>query len=65
MALDKTNVIVHMEMPTNVTGIKLFFWHVGYYRIFIKGFVEVSLPWERLLRKGESFASQKEKEEAF
>ena len=35
---DKIKVILGMEAPQNVTGIKSFLGHVGYYRQFIKGF---------------------------
>lgn len=62
---DKIRVVLDMDSPTDVTGIKSFLGHVGYYRRFIKGFAEVSLPLERLTRKGEPFVWGKEQNEAF
>lgn len=62
---DKINVIVNMEAPLDVAGVKSFLRHVGYYRRFIKGFGEVSLPLEKLSKKGEQFVWGKEQEEAF
>ncbi|XP_059068626.1 transposon Tf2-1 polyprotein [Cryptomeria japonica] len=62
---DKIRVILDMDSPTDVTGIKSFLGHVGYYQQFIKGFAEVSLPLERLTRKGEPFVWDKEQNEAF
>lgn len=36
--LDKVQVIVEMESPTDVTRVKPFLGHIGYYRRFIKNF---------------------------
>lgn len=62
---DKIGVIVNMENPTNVTGVKSFLGHVSYYRRFIKGFSQVSWPLDKLTRKGESFVWGTEQEGAF
>lgn len=62
---DKIGVIINMESPTNVTGVKSFLDHVGYYRRFIKGFAQVSWSLDKLTRKGEPFVWGTEQEEAF
>ena len=54
-----------MEASSNVTGIKSFLGLVGYYRRFIKGFAEVSMPLEKLTKKGERFGWKEEQEDAF
>lgn len=36
--LDKVRVIIEMEPLTDVTGVKSFLGHIGYYRKFIKNF---------------------------
>lgn len=46
---DKIKVIV-MENPQDTTGVKSSLGHVVYYRRFIKGFVEISLPFGKLTR---------------
>ena len=43
---NKIKVILEMEARLNVIGIKSFPSHVGYYRRFVKGFAEVSMPLE-------------------
>lgn len=62
---DKIGVIVNMENPMNVTGVKSFLGHVGYYRRFIKGFAQVSWSLDKLTRKGESFVWGTKQEGAF
>lgn len=52
---DKIRVILEMEAPSDVMGVKSFLGHVGYYRRFIKGFAGASLPLEKLTKKGEKF----------
>ncbi|XP_059078069.1 uncharacterized protein LOC131876643 [Cryptomeria japonica] len=62
---DKIKVIVEMKAPTNVTGVKSFLGHVGYYRRFIKNFAKVSPPLDRLTRKGEPYVWTKLESDAF
>lgn len=62
---DKVRVIVQMEAPENVTGVKSFLGHVGYYRRFIKIFSQVSYPLDLLMRKGQPFVWAEEQEKAF
>lgn len=62
---DKIGVIVNMENSTNVTWVKSFSGHVGYYWRFIKGFAQVSWPLDKLTRKGEPFVLGMEQEGAF
>ena len=38
---DKICVIVEMEASTDVSGVKSFLGHIGYYRRFIKNFAQV------------------------
>ena len=45
---NKIKVILNMGTPLDVTGIKSFLGHVGYYRRFITGFAKISLPLEKL-----------------
>lgn len=51
----KVEVIVNMESPMDVTGMKSFLGHVNYYRRFIKSFAQESCPLDKLTRKGELF----------
>ena len=54
-----------MQPSTNVTEVKSFLGHIGYYRRFIKQFAKVSYLLDRLTCKGESFKWDKEQDEAF
>lgn len=52
---DKIWVIVEMEALGDVTRVKSFLGHVGYYWRFIKKFAQVSHPLDMLTRKGVQF----------
>ena len=58
--LDKVRVIMEMQPSTNVTEVKSFLGHIGYYRRFIKNFAKVSYPLDKLTCKGEPFKWEKE-----
>lgn len=62
---DKVRVIVEMEAPDDVTGVKSFLGHIGYYRRFIKNFAQVSYPLDKLTRRGEPYVWGTAQEEAF
>lgn len=53
--LDKVRVILEMQPSTNVTEVKSFLGHIGYYRHFIKKFAKVTYPLDRLTSKAKSF----------
>ena len=57
---DKVRVILDMPPSTNVTEVKSFLGHIGYYRCFIKNFAKVAYPLDRLTCKAESFRWEKE-----
>ena len=52
---DKVRVIVEMEGPTEVSGVKSFLRHIGYYRQFIKNYAQITLPLVKLTRKGQPY----------
>ena len=54
-----------MQPSTNVSEVKSFLGHIGYYRRFIKIFAKVSYPLDRLICKEESFRWDKDQDEAF
>lgn len=61
---DKLQVIVEMELPIYVTGVKS--WgHIGYYRKFIKNFAQRSFPLDKLTRKGKPYIWGPTQGEAF
>ncbi|XP_057841469.2 uncharacterized mitochondrial protein AtMg00860-like [Cryptomeria japonica] len=62
---DKVRVIVEMEAPADITGVKSFLAHIGYYRRFIKNFARVSYPLDKLTWRGEQYAWGTTQEEAF
>ena len=62
---DKVSVILEMQPSTNVTEVKSFLGHIGYYRRFIKNFDKVLYPLDKLTCKGESFRWEKEQDESF
>ncbi|XP_059075258.1 uncharacterized mitochondrial protein AtMg00860-like [Cryptomeria japonica] len=63
--LDKVRVIVEMESPIDVTGVKSFLGHIGYYRKFIKNFAQLSFPLDKLTQKGEPYVWGPAQGEAF
>lgn len=54
-----------MEALIEVTGVKSFLGHIGYYRWFIKNYARIALPLDKLTQKGEPYVWSSEKETAF
>ena len=54
-----------MPPSTNVTEVKSFLRHIGYYRRFIKNFAKIAYPLDKLTCKAEAFRWDKEQDEAF
>lgn len=65
MDSDKVRVILEMAPSTDVTEVKSFLGHIGYYRRFVKNFTKVSYPLDRLTCKGEPFKWETKHDEAF
>nr|GFB02700.1 retrotransposon protein, putative, Ty3-gypsy subclass [Tanacetum cinerariifolium] len=51
--------------PTSVTEVRSFLGLVGYYRRFVEGFSRLALPLTKLMRKGEKFVWNEEREKSF
>nr|GFC09154.1 putative reverse transcriptase domain-containing protein [Tanacetum cinerariifolium] len=61
----KVEAITKWPRPTSVTEVRSFLGLVGYYRRFIKGFSRLALPLTKLMRKGEKFVWNEEREKSF
>ena len=44
-------IILYLPPPTSVTQLRSVLGHTGYYRNFIRGYVEITAPMEKLLKK--------------
>ena len=51
----KISIILDLPPPTMVKQLRATLGHTGYYRNFIKGYVEVTAPMERLMKKDTKF----------
>ncbi|GJS50467.1 putative reverse transcriptase domain-containing protein [Tanacetum coccineum] len=51
--------------PTSVTEVRSFLGLAGYYRRFVEGFSRLALPLTKLMRKGEKFVWNEEREKSF
>jgi hypothetical protein len=53
LIVDPTNiaVILDLQPPTSVKQLRATFCHIGYYRKFIKGYAQIIIPMEKLLKK--------------
>jgi hypothetical protein len=47
----KNAIIVDSPPPTSVKQLRTALGHIGYYKKFIKGYAQITLPMERLLKK--------------
>jgi hypothetical protein len=47
----KIEVIVNLPSPKIVLQLRATLGHTGYYRTFIKGYAQITMPMEKLLRK--------------
>jgi hypothetical protein len=51
----KTPVIVNLPPPKSVRQLRETLGHTGYYKKFIKGYVQITAPMEKLLKKDTKF----------
>nr|GEX72916.1 reverse transcriptase [Tanacetum cinerariifolium] len=67
ITMDPANVeaITKWPRPTSVTKVRSFLGLAGYYHIFIEGFSRLALPLTKLMRKGEKFVWNEEREKSF
>nr|GEU74623.1 RNA-directed DNA polymerase [Tanacetum cinerariifolium] len=61
----KVKAITEWPRPKIVIEIKSFLGLVGYYRRFVEGFSRLALPLTKLIRKGEKFVWDEEREKSF
>ncbi|GJY20258.1 putative ribonuclease H-like domain-containing protein [Tanacetum coccineum] len=57
--------ITKWPRPTSVTEVRSFLGLAGYYRRFVDGFSRLALPLTKLMRKGEKFVWNDEREKSF
>jgi len=51
----KITVIVNLEAPKNIKQLRAMLGHTRYYRKFIKAYVKITTPMERVLKKDTTF----------
>nr|GEV92487.1 reverse transcriptase [Tanacetum cinerariifolium] len=61
----KVEAITKWLRPMTVTEVRSFMGLVGYYRRFVEGFSLLALPLTKLMRKGEKFVWNEEREKSF
>nr|GEW33275.1 hypothetical protein [Tanacetum cinerariifolium] len=61
----KVEAIIKLPRPKIVTEIRSFLGLAGYYRRFVEGFSRLALPLTKLMRKGEKFILDEEREKSF
>nr|GFB39778.1 hypothetical protein [Tanacetum cinerariifolium] len=61
----KVEAITKWPRPTSVTEVRSFLGLAGYYRRFVDGFSGLALPLTKLMRKGEKFLWNEEREKSF
>ena len=62
---DKVRVILEMPPSTDVSEVKSFLGHIGYYWRFIKNYAKFSYPLDKLTCKDEPYRWEAEQNEAF
>nr|GFB70543.1 retrotransposon protein, putative, Ty3-gypsy subclass [Tanacetum cinerariifolium] len=61
----KVKPITKWPRPTSVIEVRSFLGLAGYYRRFVEGFSRFALPLTKLMRKGEKFVWNEEREKSF
>nr|GEV83648.1 putative reverse transcriptase domain-containing protein [Tanacetum cinerariifolium] len=61
----KVKAITKWPRPMSVTEVRSFLGLAGYYRRFVEGFSRLALPLTKLMRKGEKFVWNEEREKSF
>nr|GFC99263.1 reverse transcriptase [Tanacetum cinerariifolium] len=61
----KVEAITKWPRPTSMTEVRSLLGLAGYYRRFVKGFSSLALLLTKLMRKGEKFVWNKEREKSF
>ncbi|GJR92989.1 putative reverse transcriptase domain-containing protein [Tanacetum coccineum] len=61
----EVEAITKCARPTFVTEVQSFLGLAGYYRRFVEGFSRLALPLTKLMRKGEKFVWNEEREKSF
>nr|GFA62827.1 RNA-directed DNA polymerase [Tanacetum cinerariifolium] len=61
----KVEAITKWPRPTSVTEVRSFLGLAGYYSRFVEGFSCLALPFTKLMRKGEKFVWNEEREKSF
>jgi len=56
----KIVVIINLEAPKNVKQLDATLGHMRYYRKFIKAYVQITVPMERLLKKDATFCGDED-----
>ena len=46
----KISIIVNLPPPTSIKQLRTTLGHIEYYRKFIKGYVQITMPMEKLLK---------------
>nr|GFD07556.1 putative reverse transcriptase domain-containing protein [Tanacetum cinerariifolium] len=61
----KVEAITKWSRPTSVTEVRSFLGLAGYYHRFVEGFSRLALTLTKLMRKGEKFVWNEEREKSF
>ncbi|GJW75286.1 putative reverse transcriptase domain-containing protein [Tanacetum coccineum] len=61
----KVEAITKWPRPTSMTEVRSFLGLAGYYHRFVEGFSRLALPLTKLMRKGEKFVWNDEREKSF
>nr|GEY95977.1 retrotransposon protein, putative, Ty3-gypsy subclass [Tanacetum cinerariifolium] len=61
----KVEAITKWPRPMSVTEVRSFLGLAGYYREFVEGFSRLALPLTKLMRKGDKFVLNEEREKSF